>query len=156
MLAVRPERRANGAHRVDLPVVGTVRQLDPLALAGEDDGVVAHHIAAAQDGEADVAALRDREAVADTGRHGIRIDTAPGCRGTAQAHEVPDGASTLWRWCISRISMSKSGPRVSGDLLDQSHQQVDAQAHIGSVDDRRVLRGALDRLGLRRFQPWCR
>ena len=77
MLAVRPECGTDGADRVDLPVVGLVRQLDPLALPREDDGVVADHVAAAHDREADVAALaRAGVAVADAGRHGVQIDPA--------------------------------------------------------------------------------
>jgi hypothetical protein len=42
---------------------------------------------------------------------------------------VPEGASTLWRWCISTISMSNSGriERACATLLHQRGEQVDAQ-----------------------------
>ena len=133
MLAVRPERRADGADRVDLPVVGPVRQLDPLALAGEDDGVVADHVAAAQDGEADVAALAGTGiAVAERGRTASRSTPRPVAAARPRPSEVPDGASTLWRWCISRISMSKSGPRVRATCSTRTISRLTPRLILGA------------------------
>src|SRR6478752_7273265 len=51
---------AGGAQRAtgeDLAAGGLVGELDPLALGGEDHAMLAHHIAAAQRGEADGPAL---------------------------------------------------------------------------------------------------
>src|SRR5258708_20051386 len=54
-LADNPARRAHRALRIDRPVARAVRQLEPLAGAGEDDMMVADRIAAAQRGETDIA-----------------------------------------------------------------------------------------------------
>ena len=36
----------------------------------------------------------------------LEVDADPLCRAAPSFSAVPDGASTLWRWCISNISMS--------------------------------------------------
>ena len=37
----------------------------------------------------------------------------PSAAASPSSSAVPEGASTLWRWCISRISMSKSAPSAA-------------------------------------------
>ena len=69
----------------------------------------------------------------------------PSAAASPSSSAVPDGASTLWRWCISRISMSKSsGAERARRLLDQHRQQVDAEAHIAGLDDGGMARGGRD------------
>ena len=72
--------------------------------------MLADHRAAAQRGKADRLARRAR-------RYGRRAPARcsrrasmprPAAAASPSSSAVPDGASTLWRWCISRISMSKS------------------------------------------------
>ena len=40
----------------------------------------------------------------------------PAAAASPRSSAVPEGASTFMRWCISRISMSKSSPRVAATL----------------------------------------
>ena len=68
-------KRAAGEQR---PVLGMVAQNDPLALAGEDDAVIADHRAAAQRREADVArAPRAGQAVTAARRMVLERNAAP-------------------------------------------------------------------------------
>jgi hypothetical protein len=84
-----------------------VRELHALAFAGEHDDVLAHDVPAAQRREP------DRALPALAGRAFARVDAgllevdARAVGGAAPSiSAVPDGASTLCRWCISTISMS--------------------------------------------------
>jgi hypothetical protein len=84
-----------------------VRDLDPLAAAGEQHGVVADDVAAAQRAKP---MLPPRRAPVSPCARGPRRPRA-WCRGPAATTSpicsaVPLGASTLRRWWVSTISMS--------------------------------------------------
>src|SRR5688572_29670487 len=81
-LARHPERRAEGAARVNLAARSLVYELEALALARKDHIMIADDVAAAQRREADCAALaRAGDAIAPARRHLGEIDAAaPGRR----------------------------------------------------------------------------
>ena len=95
-------------------------QLDALAGAGEDDAVVADHRAAAQRREADRRPACGRRCGrrARAREWSFRAMPRPSAAASPSSSAVPEGASTFMRWCISRISMSKSSPSVAATLRD--------------------------------------
>ena len=111
-LVRQPERRLDRAAGEDLAALGAVAELDPLALGGEDRLMVAGDRAAAQRGEADMAGrARRRSCRRGRGRWpGSRSTPRPSAAAAPSSRAVPEGASTLWRWCISTISTSQSLP----------------------------------------------
>src|SRR5262245_49748997 len=84
-LAAAPQGGFNGAAGEDAPVRRAVRQLDTLAVRGEDHGVLTDDVAAAQGREADIATLaRPRMAVARAHAVLPERDLAPRGRRLAQ------------------------------------------------------------------------
>src|SRR3546814_10919802 len=77
-LVGEPQCGADGAAREDVAVFGAVAKLDPLALPGEDDLVIAGDRSAAQRREADraFAALADEPAPPDHADLGQRLATS--------------------------------------------------------------------------------
>ena len=57
---------------------------------------------------------------------------------------MPDGASRLWRWCISKNLDVEFGPERLGDAPGENGKKVHALAHIAGLDDGRVTGGGLD------------
>ena len=78
----------------------------------KNDRVIPHHIAATNGMHADLA----RRALADPiapCRATLSLELAASARIWASVLAVPLGASIFIRWCISTISRSKSGPKIS-------------------------------------------
>ena len=82
-------------------------QLHPFTAGGEDDGVVAHNIAAAESVHADFALFTGANnaftAVTDCG---VVVQAAGFRQNLSRRSAVPEGASYFWLWCISTTSMS--------------------------------------------------
>jgi hypothetical protein len=84
-----------------------VGDLDPLAQAQEEDGVVSHHVAAAQGLDADLlAGARADVAVAGVAGGLGQVAAAPSAAASARRRAVPEGASRFMRWWVSTTSMS--------------------------------------------------
>src|ERR1700730_17019662 len=99
--------------------------------------VVADGVAAAQRGEADIAAApRAGDAVAPALRHLVEAPAAPGSRGVA-----PSQRPTRRRVDLAAVSHdddldSPIRPEPRCGLLDQPQEQVDAEAGISRPNNR--------------------
>jgi hypothetical protein len=111
--------------------------LDPLAGAGEEDGVVADDVAAAQRREADAARAALAVAVVD----GAAVERLA-LRGSDDlAHAQRRAARRVDLHAVMRLDdldVEALGERARRDV-DQLHDHVDADAHVRRHDDRDVL-----------------
>ena len=103
--------------------------------------MLADHIAAAQGGKTDVAALaRPGDALAREDFLSVEINPAPARRRLTQAQRRA-------RWGVDLVLVMHLDDldiviiaEDTGDLGRQSEGQGDADAHVGGVDDRRLRR----------------
>ena len=117
--------------------------LDTFAVRGKQDRVFANHIARADGLKARCCRaffLRFRPGY--TRR--ICLNRTPAPRPPLRhAQGVPEGASFLWRWCASMISMSVSAPIALAVISQQLEAEVDADAHVRRINDGDLVRGGL-------------
>ena len=107
--------------------------------------MLAHDVAAANGGKADVAALaRPGDAVAPAVAHVGQFNAAPRC-GSLSQHQ--GGA----RWRVNLVTVMrldhfdiKIFVQRGSDLFRQLHQQVDPKAHVARAYDDSMMRGAVD------------
>ena len=93
-----PTRRLQRAAGEQRAILGMMAEDDPLALAGEDDAVIADDRAAAQRREADVAdAARTGQAVTAAREWSLSETPRPSAAASPSRSAVPDGASTFMR-----------------------------------------------------------
>src|SRR5579875_809123 len=118
-------------------------QFEPLAVAGEDDVVVANRIAAAQRRKADIAfAARAGNAVAGALRHLFEDDAA--AEGERRPRRGVDLAAVMH---LEDLDVP-IGPEPTRHLLDDDQQHVHAKAHIRRPYERYGARGAAYRFAL--------
>ena len=113
---------AEGAARQAVAALGAVGELEALADAGEEDGVVADDVAAAQGEDADLLARCAGRRCPRGRRRALRCERrarAPAATARPSASAVPLGASSFMRWWISTISGSKPAPSARRGALDQ-------------------------------------
>jgi drug/metabolite transporter (DMT)-like permease len=152
-LAMGPQRSAQGAAREDLAAGGDVRDLDALAIAGEDDTMIANDIAAAQHGKADVAALaRPGDTVARPLGGMIEIDAAPLGRRAAQRQRRAGGRIDLGAMMHLDDLDIPVGIEGTRDLPHQLQEERDAEAHVRCQHDGGLLRRPAEGRDLRRLQ----
>ncbi len=131
----------------------------PLALAREDHLMVADHRAAAQSRPGRSCPRCARRPVRRGHRRATRTADAPAPppppRPSSSA--VPEGASTLCRWCISVISISQSVPRPRRRLAHQIGEQRDTERGVAGLEhcDRRSRRRR-SRRAVPATGRWCR
>mmetsp|Transcript_6334 Transcript_6334/g.25725 ORF Transcript_6334/g.25725 Transcript_6334/m.25725 type:complete len:413 (-) Transcript_6334:1763-3001(-) len=135
-LAGQEARRAQAALGIDAAAAGLVADLDALAGAGEQHGVVANDVAAAHGGEADGGRVaRAGDALAAVDGAGLQV--------TAQ--RIGDDLAHLQRGAAGRVDfvavMGLDDLDVEAFVhrpcreVEQLEHDVDADAHIGREDD---------------------
>ncbi len=144
-LALAPECGFQRAAHEDRPIGREVAQHDALAVGREQHVMFADDIAAPDGGKSDIAAVaRAGDAVATRNFGLIKVD-APALRCGLAQHQ--GGA----RWGIDLHAVVglddfdiPIGVECCGDLLRQAGQQVDAKAHVASLNDHRMMRGEVE------------
>ena len=122
-------------------------QLQALALAGENDAVLAHHIAPAQSGEPDGAGLaRAGNTVAPPVCDLVEIRAAARGRGPAEQQRRSRRRIHLMAMMHFHDLDIPGGIECAGDLAHQLGQKIDPEAHIGGEDDGGLPAGLGQRL----------
>ena len=125
----------------DHAILGAMGEFDPLGRPGKDHRMLAHHSAAAQRGEADIARLaRAGDAVAAAFRMRGEIDAAAG-GGGATEHKRSAGrrVDLFVVMHLENFDVVIVIERLR-HALDQRRQEIDAETHIAGFHDR--LRGS--------------
>ena len=145
-LARRPARRAERAAREQRAVHAAMGEFEPLALGDEHHRVLAHHIAAAQGREADIArAPRAGVALAAPLRDRVQIGAAPRRRRPPEA----DGRARGRIHLVLVVDLEDFDvvflAEQARHALDGREQRVHRHAHIGRIDDGQGLRRLRER-----------
>src|SRR5512139_1870585 len=134
-LVGQPQSSADGAAGEAVAALGAVAELEALADAGEDHGVVTDDVAAAQGDDADllVGALAD-DALAGQADAALEVAAEAGGNGAAKG----EGGAARGIDLEPMVDLDDLGiegvAQRRGGALDEGEEDVDADAHVGGDD----------------------
>ena len=147
LFVARPEGGFYGSTGENRAIFGMVRQRYAFTITGENHSMFSYDRTSAEGLNANVRLGGVRRCSRLLVRTAFSCNSAlrPSAAACASINAVPEGASTLWRWCISTISMSKSSSRAAATLAVSCGEKVDPQAHVSGFDDAGSFRCFADR-----------